>query len=464
MFIIPQFTRKLFTDLAIGMMTLGIIIGLLFPPFTVALGFSEKLSYSLSFWIICILAGLFVAFLNYLLVNLIIRNKLVVISDHMHKVEQSIKNATKTGDWSDCTPEQCHLQINSEDELGESAQTFNELVESLFRSHEVETAISNFSKALSTQLELDKLSETALKLLLHHTASVAGMVITLHAGKERITANYGLLEPEKILTSIHIKRVQNEKQMYFITLPEDIKVEALIANFRPKEVCVIPVEFKNEVIGIVVLASSHAYQNDVHWMMKLFSQGFALALKNALIHSQLQEIAVLDGLTGVLNRHFGMKRLRQELARSQRNNASLGIIMYDLDYFKKINDEYGHLCGDHILIEVTKVTRETIRETDVIVRYGGEEFLIICQDTSETDTLTTARRLCKAVAEHRFMYEQNLIPVTISVGVASFPAKDVETTHQLIRRADDALYYSKEHGRNCFTMYGEYSCTDKNTN
>ncbi len=452
----PQLTKKIFTDLAIWMTLLGVIIGLVFPPFTVALGFDPERAYSLSFWLICIISGVIVALTNYLLVNLIIRRKLVLISEHMRMVEDSIQTATNTGDWSNCTPEKCNLHIDSEDELGESSRTFNDLVQALFRSHDVETAISDFGKALSSQLDLDKLSETALNMLLHHTGSVAGVVITISSGKQRITASHGIQEPQGLLHSQLVNKTYLDKQMKFITTSQEIKVdEELVNKMEIQETCIIPIEFKDEVIGIVLLAATAKFQNDLKWMLKLLSQGLALALKNALIHSQLQEIAVLDGLTGVMNRHFGMKSLKNEFVRSKRSSRPLTILMFDLDHFKQINDTYGHLCGDQILIEVIRVAEKVIRESDIIVRYGGEEFIIICPDIDKKDALHTAQRLCKTIEDHDFTYEQQPIEVTISVGVAYYPYPDVETPNQLIRHADEALYYSKSHGRNRCTLFGD---------
>jgi hypothetical protein len=323
----PQFTKKLFNDLAIWMSLLGIIIGIVFPPFTVLLGVDPKIALSFTFWIVCIIAGLIVAGANYFLVNLIIRKRLITFAKHMHIVEDAIKLATYTGDWTSCTPEKCNLHIDSNDELGESARTFNDLVSSLFRSHEVEKAVSEFSKALSAQLDLDLLSKKALELLLHHTEAVAGLVLTKKLAGLQVAANFGLRDPEKILSSVHIQKVMTDRKVITIKLPDDVLVEAVMSDFRPKEVTVIPIDFKDEMLGIVVLATSSQFKKDTLWMIEFFSQGFALSLKNAMIHTQIQEIAAIDGLTGTLNRRFGMKRLNDEFARAKRGNYPLMVMM-----------------------------------------------------------------------------------------------------------------------------------------
>jgi two-component system, cell cycle response regulator len=451
----PQFTNKLFTDLAIWMSLLGIIIGTCFPPFTVLLGFDPELSYSLSFWLICMIAGLIVAGANYMLVNVIIRKRLITISDHMHIVEKAIKSATYTGDWSGCTPEKCNLHIDSNDELGESARTFNDLVSALFRSHEVEKAVSEFSKALSSQLELDLLSKKALELLLHHTDAVAGLVLTNQSGEQQITANYGLRHPEKIISSVHIQKVMIDHKVISVKLPDDVVVEAVMADFRPKEVTVIPIEFKDEILGVVVLATSTEFNQDALWMIDFFSQGFALALKNAVIHNQLQQIAIIDGMTGTLNRRFGLKRLSDEFSRAKRANSPLTVMMLDLDNFKKINDNYGHLSGDKVIISAVTETQKILRDSDIIMRFGGEEFLIVLPGVSAKHAVITGERICQAVADYELHDGVDIIKITVSIGISCYPDKRIDSPDKLIQLADKALYCSKENGRNRSTQYSD---------
>jgi len=452
---VPRFTKKLFTDLAVWMSILGVVIGICFPPLTVMLGFDPKLSFSLSFWIICMVAGLLVAGANYMLVNLIIRKRLITISEQMHIVEKEIKSATYTGDWSGCTPEKCNLHIESNDELGESARTFNDLVSALFRSHEVEKAVSEFSKALSAQLDLDLLSKKALELLLHHTGAVAGLVLTNQTGEQQVTANFGLRNPKKIISSMHIQKAILEKRVISVTLPDDVVVEAVMTDFRPKEVTIVPIEFKDELLGVVVLATASEFNQDAFWMIDFFSQGFALSLKNAMIHTQIQQIAALDSLTGTFNRRFGMKRLNEEFARASRAKTPLSVMMLDLDHFKKINDFYGHLIGDKVIIAVVNETRNILRESDIIIRFGGEEFLIVLPGISINDAIITGDRICQTIENYEIREELDIIKMTLSIGIACYPNHAMDNADRLIQFADKALYYSKDSGRNRSTLYSD---------
>lgn len=449
----PRLTKKLFDDLAIWMAILGLIVGFLFPPFTVLLGFNPEQAYTFTFWGTCTIAGLLVASLNYALANKIVRTRILLLADQMRMVEKAIQTATYSGDWSSCDPEKCHMVIDSEDELGESARTFNDLVYALFRSHEVETAIGEFTKALSKELNMDLLSKKALELMLHHTEAVAGMVITNSAGEQMVMANYGIREPNQMLNSDHIKKAIKYRTVLTIKIPKDVKIEAVMADFRPSEVIVIPIDFKDNVLGVVVLASSQSFSMDALWMIEFFRQGFGLALHNAVIHNQMQQMAALDALTGALDRRFGMTRLSEEYARAKRSETPLAVMMLDLDHFKQINDVYGHLIGDKVLVESVKKIRRILRESDAIVRFGGEEFLIIIPGDDVAAARRVGERICGAIAEMNIVEDGQVIKVTLSIGLASYPEHEVDKPDVLIRYADQALYHSKSAGRNQLTVY-----------
>ncbi|MFK5892362.1 MAG: GGDEF domain-containing protein, partial [Pseudomonadota bacterium] len=302
-----------------------------------------------------------------------------------------------------------------------------------------------------------------LELLLHHTGAVAGLVLTNQSGEQQVAANFGLRNPEKIISSVHIQKVMIDKKVISVKLPDDVVVEAVMADFRPKEVTVIPIEFKDEILGIVVLATSSEFHQDAFWMIDFFSQGFALALKNAMIHTQIQQIAVLDGLTGTLNRRFGMKRLNDEFSRAKRANSPLTVMMLDLDHFKKINDCYGHLSGDKAIIAVVSETKKILRDSDIIIRFGGEEFLIVLPGVSADDAIITGERICQTIEDYDIHDGSDVIKLTVSIGVSCYPNKNIDTSDRLIQCADKALYFSKENGRNRSTLYSEQFESVKDT-
>ncbi len=161
----------------------------------------------------------------------------------------------------------------------------------------------------------------------------------------------------------------------------------------------------------------------------------------------LQKQATTDALTGILNRGEIIRILTVEMERSIRHNLTLSIIMLDLDYFKSINDSFGHQAGDTVLIDTAKILQESNRKTDFLGRIGGEEFLIILPNTDAESAKLLAERYRRTVDEHYTKIGDNTIHCTCSIGVAEL-AKDDEL-NDFLSKADVALYAAKENGRNC---------------
>jgi diguanylate cyclase (GGDEF)-like protein len=163
-------------------------------------------------------------------------------------------------------------------------------------------------------------------------------------------------------------------------------------------------------------------------------------------------MSVTDELTGLKNRRYLFDRLPKELKLSQRHTKPLSCIMFDLDHFKCLNDTYGHAMGDQVLRTVATVAKSECRESDVIIRYGGEEFVVILPLSCIDAAIKTAERLKKAIGSHRISFEGNDTGVTASFGVAWFnpltPGEGEDLTALLLKRADEALYHAKGNGRN----------------
>ena len=177
-----------------------------------------------------------------------------------------------------------------------------------------------------------------------------------------------------------------------------------------------------------------------------------LELQDALIkaHEALQFESAHDRLTGLWNRGAIMDLLNREVRRSVRSGDSLGVIMADVDYFKKINDSYGHLAGDAVLREVAHRMVEAVRNYDYVGRYGGEEFLLVLVDCAASDIVAIAERVRLDIAERLIDTGVAQIPVTLSMGLASAQAgsPDSQEPEELVRVADMALYSAKAKGRN----------------
>ena len=167
---------------------------------------------------------------------------------------------------------------------------------------------------------------------------------------------------------------------------------------------------------------------------------------NVVYEQSLQKMNVTDTLTGVYNRRYLDGRLHEELARSKRAGRPLSVVMIDIDHFKTVNDTRGHRCGDFILKSTASICFSCLRESDVLVRYGGEEFICLLTDTGSEGAAKTAERLRKAVQEHTNYFDTYTVNVTISLGVAVMLEGD--TPDRIIERADCALYEAKRSGRN----------------
>ena len=146
-----------------------------------------------------------------------------------------------------------------------------------------------------------------------------------------------------------------------------------------------------------------------------------------------------------------MDRSLGELALARRNNYYVHCIMVDIDHFKRVNDTWGHQCGDVVLKEVAKILKNEKRESDLLARYGGEEFVLLLCGIGPEDAKKSAERLRAAVENHRFAWNDTIIPVTISLGLASKQGEFIGKIDELIAESDKYLYIAKEAGRNQVT-------------
>jgi two-component system cell cycle response regulator len=166
----------------------------------------------------------------------------------------------------------------------------------------------------------------------------------------------------------------------------------------------------------------------------------------ALYYEEIYQVTICDGLTQIYNKRYFLEFLEREMARCHRYGRALSLLMFDIDHFKKINDEHGHLAGDYALCELAGMIKGRVRREECFARYGGEEFAIVLPETGLEKARTFAERLVKQVRDHTFVFENRTIPLTISVGVAEMSA-DMTEPNQFIKAADTQLYRAKREGR-----------------
>ncbi|MCX7897620.1 MAG: diguanylate cyclase [Rhodocyclaceae bacterium] len=168
---------------------------------------------------------------------------------------------------------------------------------------------------------------------------------------------------------------------------------------------------------------------------------------------RLNALATTDALTGLFNRRLALETLQAMAKRAQRKGEHLGVIMLDIDFFKRVNDRYGHAVGDHVLKEVARVLRACTREVDFVARLGGEEFLVLCDNGTPAILEAMAERIRSSIAAHRIEYEAGrYVQVTVSLGLYSIAPGEQGDIGQWLVSADEALYRAKETGRNRFVI------------
>jgi diguanylate cyclase (GGDEF)-like protein len=165
-------------------------------------------------------------------------------------------------------------------------------------------------------------------------------------------------------------------------------------------------------------------------------------------HEEIYRLTIIDGLTDINNKRYLLEFLDRELSRSARYHRPLALMMFDLDKFKLINDELGHLGGDYTLRELAAVVRGGIRKEELFARYGGEEFAVVLPETTRENAVVVAERVRSMVQDHEFRYEGKEFNITVSVGVTGTAGDVPLTPHELIRLADEKLYQAKSAGRN----------------
>ena len=223
-------------------------------------------------------------------------------------------------------------------------------------------------------------------------------------------------------------------------------------TFHTRSIICVPLLNRNKVIGVIEALNKTGNQDFTPEDERLF-MAFSNQVSIAIDNARLYNMAFYDALTKVFMRRYFEAWLSQEFSRVKRYKTDLSLIMFDIDHFKKINDTYGHQAGDFVLSELSQVVKEAVREADIVARYGGEEFVVCLPETKVEEAKYSAERIRASVEKKQFIYEGTKIPVTVSLGVASFRNTPEDTVEQFIKDADTALYHSKESGRNQFTLY-----------
>lgn len=263
-----------------------------------------------------------------------------------------------------------------------------------------------------------------------------------------------LLEPEKIYHMDEpglLQEIVRSRQGVLLTTLSQLGKGYATWRIAYQSLMAQPILVDDEVTFILVMfrTAGDAFQERDENLLKLLVNAFEITLKNLQLRNKIQEQAIKDGLMGVFNHRYMKLKLEEEMARGKRYRSPLTLIIADVDYFKKFNDTHGHLLGDKVLKEIAGILQDSVRETDIVARYGGEELAILLPETPLDAACDVAERIRRNVNNHAFTgKDQQVVSMSLSIGVSCLDNEPDLEPSELIIRTDTALYRAKHQGRN----------------
>jgi len=224
-----------------------------------------------------------------------------------------------------------------------------------------------------------------------------------------------------------------------------------LSGFKTQSLICTPLICRDKVLGVIELVNKKVgeeFTEEDLEILKHLSDYIAIAIDNARNFEKIQELTIKDDLTCLYNTRFFHEMLEREIKRSMRKRRELSLIFMDLDHFKEVNDTHGHICGSKLLKEVANVIMASVRNIDIPIRYGGDEFVIILPETNKECAKGVAERILYNIRNTDFLKEEMLnLKLTASIGYATFP-DDAKDKTELIKMADNAMYRVKNTTRN----------------
>jgi len=346
-------------------------------------------------------------------------------------------------------------ELLTKDEFEELGQGFNRMADAIQKHEERINKYNALSKLLITTLNPKDLLQRALDKVSELTGSAAGVIYLFNE-------NTGLLEPYvaygldlAVLDTLRQGQgvpgqvAQQKTRMHIKEIPPscNITIHFGVATAYPAEIAAFPLILKDKLQGVVLLATITSFRSDELPFIEYMTDQISIVLDNALVHENIEHLSITDSLTNLYNRRHIAKRMEIEFSRAFRYEHPLSLLIMDIDYFKQVNDTFGHLVGDDALITVARIIRQSVRDSDLCARYGGEEFVVILPHTNRGQASVVAQKIRQSVAAAAVPAMEGK-QLTLSIGVAAYPDSHALSLEELVRKADEALYRAKEAGRN----------------
>jgi diguanylate cyclase (GGDEF)-like protein len=316
-------------------------------------------------------------------------------------------------------------------------RAMHEVSNAIFRSLRLDEMIKSVAQSLIQQLGFDRVRLYLVNRDGEHLESVLTMDQRGHQ----------LVEKERF----PLKRGVHPMVDLLLGKTGDERIEKY-----QRTIVYLPLRTRDENMGILMvdnLLSQQEIPPEQIPVLAAVAGQMGMAIKNARLFQGVEELSITDGLTGLYLLRYFRQRLKEEFYRAERTHGQLSLMILDIDHFKRINDTYGHQAGDTILTTVAEKVLSNARKVDLTARYGGDEFVILLPDTSAEEALLLAERLHQAVSsEPVVLSNKSSVHLTVSIGVATYPTHAAKID-ELIKRADEALYWIKSHGRNRIRLY-----------
>ena len=311
---------------------------------------------------------------------------------------------------------------------------------------------------LSAKLDFQQISALILELMKRVIAFDIGAFLTVEGTELKLAAIRRPADTRNLIGETYPMAgsrlcnmaVQRKRPLIgAITGPEDILLP-LRPDIDVHSFLGVPVVFRDHVTGLIALynTGARAFTDDDAQVAELFASQVAIALDNSRRVELMERQAVTDELTGLYNRRAFALMGDKEVGRARRYQRPLALILFDIDHFKTVNDSHGHLIGDHVLRVLTERVTKTTRATDIVCRYGGEEFIVLMPEAGRDEAVAMAERLREEISRMTVVTAGGTLSLTISLGVAGLGQNGDEDLDSLIARADRAMYQAKAAGRN----------------